>query len=294
VLAAVAAGVYGGWKGPELLTASARLSGVAVWTLLVFLLNCVLFVLIGLDLRQVLGTLSQYSLGRLIAYGAIASGLVILIRPIWVFPATWLPRLLSRRIRQRDPIPPWQNVTIVSWSGMRGVVSLAAALALPRFLAPGRPLPGRELVIFLSFCVILSTLVFQGLSLPLLIRWLGVKERKSEERGRDAKLRIAHAALARLNSLAEEAKANEPALERVIAIYQERINHLNDSLAATLGWSPEHERLIATRRLWLQALIGERQELVKLRRTHAIDEELMHEIEHELDLEETRLRTWSL
>lgn len=294
VLAAVAAGVYGGWKGPELLTASARLNGVAVWTLLVFLLNCVLFVLIGLDLRQVLGSLSQYSLGRLIAYGAIASGLVIVVRPIWVFPATWLPRLLSRQIRKRDPIPPWRHITIVAWSGMRGVVSLAAALALPKFLAPERPLPGRELVVFLSFCVILSTLVFQGLSLPFLIRRLGVKEKKNEERGRDAKLKIAHAALARLNKLAEESNNNEPALERVIGIYRERINHLNDSLAATLGWSPEHEKLVATRRLWLQALRGERDELVKLRRSHEIDEELMHEIEHELDLEETRLRSWSL
>jgi Na+/H+ antiporter len=294
VLATVASGIYGGWKAPELLAASARLSGIAVWSLLVFLLNCVLFILIGLQLPGVVAALGQYSSLQLVAYGAAVSGVVILVRPIWVFPATWLPRLLSKRVRQRDPIPPWRHVAIVSWSGMRGVVSLAAALALPISLGNGRALPGRELLIFLTFCVILSTLVFQGISLPFLIRWLGVKERKSDHHGRDARLKIAHAALARLNQLAEQSPVNEAALQRLTTIYQERISHFNDPLATTLGWSPDHERLLAMRHLWLQALAAERSELVKLRRGHQIDEELMHQIEHEIDLEETRLRHWSV
>jgi Na+/H+ antiporter len=294
VLAAVAAGVYGGWKGPELLTASARLNGLAVWSLLVFALNCALFILIGLELPEVYGALNQYSLGQLIAYGAVASGVVILIRPIWVFPATWLPRLLSKRVRRRDPIPPWRHIVIVAWSGMRGVVSLAAALALPLTLGKGQAFPARDLLIFLAFCVILSTLVFQGLSLPFLIRWLGIKEPKNEHREREARLRIVHSVLARLNRLAEQGTLNEAAFQQVTGIYQERANHFNDSLAETLGWSPDHERLVATRQLWLQALSAERNELVKLRREHAIDEELMHRIEHEIDLEEARLRNLSI
>ena len=293
VLSAVAAGVYGGWRGPELLAASARLSGIAVWSLLVFVLNCVLFIVIGLQLPAVVREQTNYSTGQLVAYGAIASGLVILIRILWVFPSTWLPRLLSKGLRKRDPIPPWQHITVVAWSGMRGVVSLAAALALPMTL-DGHPFPGRGLVIFLTFCIILSTLVFQGMSLPWIIRWLGIKPVRSEKGERDARLKIGHAALARLNRLAEEPGVNEAAIQRLTAIYQERVNHLTDDVAAALGWSPDHARLIATRRLWLDALEAERSELVKLRREHQIDEELMHQIEHEIDLDEIRVRGWAL
>jgi CPA1 family monovalent cation:H+ antiporter len=289
VLATVAAGIYGGWTEPELLTAKTRLNATAVWSMLVFLLNCVLFVMIGLYLPEVMRALEHYSTGQLIAYGAIVSGAVILVRPIWVFPGTWLPRLLSRRLRERDPIPPWRHIMIVSWSGMRGVVSLAAALALPMSLRDGQPLPQRSLLIFLTFCVILSTLVLQGLSLPYIIRWLGVKEGHNAKHERDARLKLAHAALAHLNKLAEEKGRNESSLQQVTAIYQERIRHLNDDLAEVLGWSDHLEYLITTRRLRLDGLEAERRELIKLRREHHLDEELMHQIERELDLEETRL-----
>ncbi len=294
VLSVVAAGVYGGWRGPELLAASARLSGVAIWSLLVFLLNCVLFIVIGLQLPQIVHEQTDYTSWQLIAYGAIASGLVILIRPLWVFPGAWLPRRLIRYVREHDPLPPWQYITVVAWSGMRGVVSLAAALALPMELAPGKPFPCRGLVIFLTFCVILSTLVFQGLSLPWMVRALGIKERKTDEEERDARLKISHAALSRLNQLAEQPNVNEAAIQRLTEIYQERIAHFNDQIAATLGWSPDHERLLAMRRFWLEALDAERRELVRLRREHKIDEELMHRIENEIDLDETRLRRWAL
>ena len=294
VLAAVAAGLYGGWKSPELLSATVRLNGNAAWALLTFLLNCLVFILIGLELPEAFGALKQYSTGQLVAYGAITSAVVILIRPIWVFPATWIPRLLSRRLRERDPMPPWRPVAILSWSGMRGAVSLAAALALPLTLGNQQPFPGRNLLIFLTFCVILSTLVFQGLSLPFLIRWLGVKEPRSEQHERDARLKIAHAALARLNRLAEQPRANEPAIEYLTRLYQERISHFTDNLAAVLGWSPDYERRVATRQLWLQALDAERKELVQLRRNHEIDEHFMHQVQHELDLEEASLLNWPL
>jgi CPA1 family monovalent cation:H+ antiporter len=257
--------------------------------MLVFLFNCFLFVLIGLQLPEIFRALTHYSTGQLIAYGAIASGLVILIRPIWVFPATWLPRWLSKTIRARDPIPPWRHVFIVAWSGMRGVVSLAAALALPNALPDGRPFPGRNLVIFLTFCVILSTLVFQGLSLPFIIRWLGVAGKSDDHDEREARLKLAHAALAQLNELAKGTPMNEKAVERVTAIYEDRIRHLNDQIADVLGWSPDRERLVASRKLRLEALRAERRELIKLRRGHQVDEELMHKLEREIDLEETRI-----
>ncbi|HWW02586.1 MAG TPA: Na+/H+ antiporter [Candidatus Acidoferrum sp.] len=291
VLAAVTAGIYGGWKGPELLSASTRLNAVAVWGMLVFLLNCVLFILIGLQLPEIVGELGQYSTGQLIGYGALVSAVVVLVRPVWVFPATWLPRLLSKRLRQRDPIPSWRYIVVVAWSGMRGVVSLAAALALPITFSDGRPLPQRSLVIFLTFCVILSTLVCQGLSLPLIVRWLGVRERHDDKHERNARLKLAHAALARLNKLAVQSPRQEKALQQVTAHYQERIEDLNDDLAEVLGWSDHREHRVATSRLRLESLEAERHELIRLRREHQVNEELMHLIEHELDLEEARLRS---
>ena len=291
VLAAVAAGIYGGWKGPELITASTRLNAIAVWSMFVFLLNCVVFILIGLQLPGVMRELGHHSTGELFAYAAAVSGVVILVRPLWVFPAAWLPRLLSKRLRERDPIPPWQHVAIVSWSGMRGVVSLAAALALPMTLADGMPFPERDLVVFLTFSVILATLVLQGLSLPFVIRGLGVRERRNEEHQRDVRLKIAHAALARLENLAEKEPVNESALQFVKSLYEERVRHLSDQLAETLGWSSDRERLVATRRLRREALEAERHELLQLRRAHQVDEELMRRIEHEIDLEEARLKS---
>ena len=289
VLATVSAGIYGGWKGPELLAASTRLNAVAVWSLLVFVVNCALFILIGLQLPEVLRELTDYSKWQLIAYGALASGVVILVRPIWVFPATWLPRLLNQRLRRRDPIPPWRHIVVVSWSGMRGVVSLAAALALPLTLPGGQPFPGRNLVIFLTFCVIFATLVLQGLSMPFLIRRLGAEGKSDDHDEREARLKLAHAALARLNEVAKGSSTNEKAIQRVTAIYEERIQQLSDQIADVLGWSPDRERLVETRRLWLEALRAERRELIKLRRSHQIDEELMHRLEREIDLDETRI-----
>ena len=197
----------------------------------------------------------------------------------------------SKRLRQRDPMPSWKTIAVISWSGMRGVVSLAAALALPMALADGRPFPQRDLVIFLTFCVILATLVLQGLSLPFLIRFLRVRAAPSEGHEREARLKLAHAALAQLNKLAEQKHLNEEALHHVTSFYQDRVTHLSDDLAEVLGWSQNRERAIATRRLWLEALDAERREMIKLRREHKLDEELMHRIEREMDLEEMRLKS---
>src|SRR5204863_9925706 len=131
-------------------------------------------------------------------YALLISRAVILIRILWVFPATYLPRFIFKSLRRRDPYPKWQHVTIVAWTGMRGVVSLAAALALPLTTKDGSAFPGRDLILFLTFAVILTTLVVQGLSLPRLIRWLGVEDdRAAEKEEREARLKANEAALAR-------------------------------------------------------------------------------------------------
>lgn len=291
VLAAVTAGIYGGWKASEVLTATVRLQAGVVWNLFVFLLNCFVFILIGLELPEVRSGLGHHSLGELVLQGALVSLLVIVVRPLWVFPATWVPRLLSKRLRERDPVPPWRYITIVSWCGMRGVVSLAAALALPMTLSNGKAFPERDLIIFLTFCVILATLVIQGLSLPFVVRTLKVHEATDEEHERKARLRVTHAALAALNSLGKDEHANELALKRVIERYEDRVRHLSDDLAETLGWSPDRHRLIETRRLWREAIAAERRELIRMHRAAEIDDEILHRLERELDLEETRLRS---
>src|SRR5260221_8392726 len=191
VLAVVTGGLYLGMRMPELLSFRTRLRGGPVWEMVEFLLNGFVFILIGLQLPEVVSALSGHSIPvqRLVWYALFISLAVIVIRILWVFPATYLPRLLFKKHCKHDPYPKWQHVTIVAWTGMRGVVSLAAALALPNKIRDGSPFPGRDLILFLTFIVILATLVVQGWSLPLLIRGLGIKDDGSMEKAeREARL----------------------------------------------------------------------------------------------------------
>lgn len=182
VLAVVTAGLVVGRKSSAVMTSSSRLEGSAVWNVVVFLLNGLAFILIGLQLPEVVRGLDGYSAADLVRSGVLISLTVVVTRIFWVFPATYLPRLLNRRLRERDPYPPPQNTAVVAWAGMRGVVSLAAALSLPLTTGLGEPFPERSLILFLTFCVILTTLVLQGLSLPPLIRLLGLKDDGQAER----------------------------------------------------------------------------------------------------------------
>jgi CPA1 family monovalent cation:H+ antiporter len=174
------------------------------------------FILIGFQLPEVLRTLSDQSFLRLAWYAALISLAVIVVRIIWVFPASYLPRFLSKKIRAKDPYPPWQHIAIVGWSGMRGVGSLAAALAIPLTVQNGASFPGRDLILFLTYAVIFATLVLQGLSLPAIIRWLGVEDDRIIEREeREARLRTNQAALDLLNKLLEGKSGNGEALQRL-------------------------------------------------------------------------------
>src|SRR5262249_45411482 len=159
--------------------------------------GCV-FILIGLQLPDVLHNLSGYSTPQLVWYATAISIAVILVRILWVFPASYLPRFFSRNLRARDPYPAWQHVAVVGWTGMRGVVSLAAALAVPLTIQDQTPFPDRDLILFLTFMVILATLVVQGLSLPMLIRWLGIEDDRSADKEEwGARLKANQAALIR-------------------------------------------------------------------------------------------------
>src|SRR5712671_5676939 len=251
VLAVVTAGLHLGRRLPELLTFTTRLRGGPVWEMVEFLLNGFVFILIGLQLPEVLRALSgnAISIRQLVWYALLISLAVILIRILWVFPATYLPRLLFKKLCKHDPHPKWQHVTIVAWTGMRGVVSLAAALALPFALRDGSPFPGRDLILFLTFVVILSTLILQGLSLPLLIRWLGVKDDGTmEKEEREARLKANQAALAKLDEIKERDPAKADALERLRIEYEDHIRQVEGAERESAGtplrlFSSEYERL---------------------------------------------------
>jgi monovalent cation/hydrogen antiporter len=281
VLAAVTIGVYMGWYTPQLTTVQTRLSGNAFWEIFVFLVNALLFALVGLQLRGIVDRL--HVTGELIADAAYVALAVVLVRLVWVPIFTYVPRLLFRRVRERDPYPPWQAPLIISWAGIRGAVSLAAALALPT------DLPGRDLIIFLTFAVILVTLVGQGLTLPYVLRLLRVPDDGAAER-EDAKARIkgAQAALARLEELADEDWVREDTAERMRGQYRFRLNRFR---ARYDGIDQEgvEDRSTAYQRLRRELLNAERDAVVGLRNEGVITEEVMQRVQRDIDLEDSRL-----
>src|SRR5271170_7512580 len=292
VLAVVTAGLYLGRRMPELLTFKTRLQGGPVWEMVEFILNGFVFILIGLQLPGVLHALSGHNIPiqRLVWYALFISLAVILIRILWVFPAAYLPRLLFKNIRRRDPYPSWRHVTLIGWTGMRGVVSLAAALAIPLTIQSGDPFPDRDLILFLTFIVILATLVVQGLSLPLLIRWLGVKDDGSmEKEERAARLKANQTALARLNEIGEHEPAKASALQRLRAEYEDHIRQVQGAEFKNAGtalrlFSSEFERLSH------EALQVERRTILQLRNEDAIADEVLRRIQQDIDLAEARLQ----
>ncbi len=290
VLAVVTAGLFLGWRTPEITTSTTRLQGGPFWNMIEFLLNGFVFILIGLELPDSLRSLTGYSFPQLLWYALVISAAVILIRIFWVFPATYLPRLLFKNIRARDPYPAWQHVAVVAWTGMRGVVSLAAALALPLTIRDGAPFPGRDLILFLTFCVILATLVLQGLSLPFLIRWLGIKDdRAGEKEERNARLQANRAALARLNEIAERDPGKAEALQRLRIEYEDRIRQL-ESYEPDSANTPTHLFSSEYEALSYEALKTERQMILQLRNESIINDEVLRLIQRDIDLAEARLK----
>ncbi len=300
VLATVAAGLYSGWLGPERLAAQTRIEARAVWDLFLFVLNGLIFILIGLQLRTVLsGLMGQRSWGELAGYALLISGTAIIVRMVWVFPAAYLPHLL-RLTHPAEPRPSWKAVTVIGWTGMRGIVTLAAALAVPTVTASGDPFPQRDLIVFLSFAVIVATLVIQGLTLPVLLRRLALPEDGEAEREeREARIHAARAAIVDLERIANDEGAEKPPdslLESFRNRYQQKVDELlrdqfeaeakGDAQAAPMSTLPLMRWIQRLRR---DGLAAERRALIELRKQGRIGDEVMHKIERELDLEESRL-----
>jgi Na+/H+ antiporter len=283
VLAAVTAGVYLGWHTPELTSPQVRLQGLAVWEIVQYLLNALLFVLIGLQLPIVLDGLGDISTSQLLGYGALVSLTVIALRFAWVFAVLHAPKKIARRMSN------WRGAVFLSWAGMRGAVSLAAALALPLETDAGTPFPGRDLILFLTFSVILATLVGQGLTFPSVIRVLGLEDDGIDDR-EDAKARIhgAEAALARLEELVTEDWVRDDTAERVRGAYRFRTSRFEARLDDGDDGSIE-SRSQDYQRLRRELLDAERQALVDLRRSGAISNDVWYRVGRDLDLEDQRL-----
>ena len=287
VLACVVGGLYLRRVFSSIVPPATRIQARAVWDIVIFVLNGVIFILIGLQLGAIREAGLPQSLGRLLLQGALISATAIIVRLIWVPLAAVIPRLISPALRRRDPLPPPSHIFLVSWTGMRGIVSLAAALALPLAAGRGIPFPFRDEVILLTFAVILSTLVIQGLSLTPLIRRLELEEDDSlEVEEAFAREEAARAALARLEAL-DGAAWSRHELDRLRTLYTQRVQRASP---LELGQGSDTERARATaRRLRHELLAAERKALIALRDREVISDEILHRLENELDIEAVRL-----
>jgi monovalent cation/hydrogen antiporter len=289
VLAAVTTGIYMGIRGPSIIPPRTRLQGFMVWDILDFLINAILFVLVGLQLHTVIDGLSGRSAGTLAGYALAVSAVVIAIRLIWFFTVPYLIRLLDRRESQRARRRGAGYRLVIAWSGMRGAVSLAAALALPLETDAGTPFPERDLLIFLTFAVIFSTLVLQGLSLPALIRRVGIQadETEATEELR-ARLMATKAALAQIDALETEDWTHDDTIDRMRRLYEYRKRRLA-ARAGKIEDDGYEDRSLAYQQVVQSVLAAQREALVELRDERTISNEVMNRILRELDLEESRL-----
>lgn len=277
VLGVVGCGLVLGRHQHHEFTARTRLEAAAVWSFIEFVLAALIFALIGLQLRGIVERLEGYDAGRLALLGAAVAGTLIASRFLWIGPIAWVPRLLSRRLRERDPMPPLAELVVTGWAGMRGVVSLAAALALPlRF-------PGRDIIVFLAFCAIFATLVLQGTTLGPLIRRLGLTEpAPTGVDPQQASLRreASEAALAAVEGRVEEHGAIAEELVAELRGRAEQAARLDDDEG-----EGEAERHSQQQRLRLEALEAARAKLAA-----DDDEEQSRALLEEIDLEEELIR----
>jgi Na+/H+ antiporter len=289
VLAAVTTGIYMGIRGPSIVPARTRLQGFFFWEMLDYLLNASLFVLVGLQLRGVINRIDGHSAWTFAGWAVAVVGVVIVTRIVWGFTITVLIRSIDRRPSQVARRVDWRVRLVASWSGMRGAVSLAAALALPLKTDAGAPFPDRDLIIFLTFAVIFGTLVVQGLSMPALIRRLGITRDDSED-GEEIRARLVatKAALAQIDRLEAEEWTRSDTIDRMRAAY----NYRKRRFAARAGKIEDdgyEDRSLAYQQAVQSVLAAQREALVDLRNDGDISNETMNRVIRDLDLEESRL-----
>jgi monovalent cation/hydrogen antiporter len=292
VLATVTTGLYISWNGLLLISAATRLQGIFFWDFFIYVIEGMVFLITGLQARTLIGRTGDYSLSELAISVTVVSALVIVTRFVWVYPATYLPRWLFPAIERRDPSPPWQWAFVLAFTGVRGIVSLAAALAIPLVTANGQPFPDRDLILFLTFSVILVTLVGQGLLLPWVIRALGFAHAGRRERHADrteeyeARRQGVEAAIERLGQVMAERDISEDLVQPLLAHHRHRLKHIELQSDGDDGHRKLPELHDEIERLLIAA---ERQKINQLFRSGKLKDEGRRRIERELDLREAHL-----
>ncbi len=292
VLALVSCGLYLSRRSAKFFSAAVRMQVTAVWTALTFILNGLVFVLIGLQLHRVVNGIQGFGMGKLVLLGLLFSAVLIILRLLWIFPSTQLAYFLRKRLLGKThERPTMSQIFVVGWTGMRGVIALAAAISLPEVLADGSPFVQRNIIIFLTFSVILVTLVLQGLTLPAIIRVLGVAEKTDTAEEDDARRMMLQAAVEHLRRRREEGNAD------LAEIYDDLAGHYQHHLA-TLSGEDGHEEASETYLHFLgisrEVLAVEREKIIALRDQGRISDEVLRRLEIELDLNETRLNLAAL
>ena len=290
VIATVACGLYISWNGPLFISSATRLQGIFFWDLVIFLVEGLLFLLTGFQMRLLFEKSKAFPLQDILLTTALVAAIVIVARFAWVYPATYLPRLISKQIRKRDPAPSWQTTFVVAFTGVRGAVSLAAALALPLALPNGEGFPHRDMILFVAFGVIFITLVGLGSGLAAVVRWLGVtkdghKEHVAEHEAEIAARREAlDAALKSLDAITDDRELSDEVVKLLRARHEVRSNQLPDVL------DPDaHDVSAAGTALTRELIATERKFIHVLLRDGKITDETRRRIERDLDLEEASL-----
>jgi CPA1 family monovalent cation:H+ antiporter len=288
VLAVVSTGLMISWRAPEIFSYHTRIRNRAVWDTAIFLLNGFIFILIGLQLPFILGDLAEYNAGELVVYGLLVSGVTVAVRVLWVFSAAYSPLGKTSGSKDTDPHGDnWKNVLIVAWTGTRGVVSLATALALPLTLTNGNTFPQRSLILFLSFVVIFVTLVVQGLSLPLLIRLLGVKPNPDQtDEERELRLTIANSSLNYIDNelnvtLNDQLKSQirKPHIEVIAMLSKQVLTHGNEEITTDASAKTLPATLIAQQSIHR----FQRQLLITFHKEGTFNQATIRRLERELD-----------
>jgi Na+/H+ antiporter len=287
VLAAVTSGIWLGWRAPRLITPATRIQLYSVWEVLTFVLNAALFLLVGLQLPGIMERIGDdYTASQLALWAAVVAGAVIALRFLWVFPATYIPRWVSPRLRERDPLPSLGTIIVLAWVGMRGAVSLAAALALP---ANSPALPGRDLIVFLVYGVILVSLLLEGATLAPLIRVLGLHDDGKLDRVEvKARIKAAKAAIRRIDELVGEEWVREETATRLRGLHEFRIRRFRARFDEEAD-GVDDDRSYAYQVLQRSIIGAQRDELIRLRNERFINDEVLRRIERDLDLEDARL-----
>lgn len=293
VMAVVSGGLFMSYRSHEVFkTGGTRMNMLGVWTTMIFVMNALVFVLIGLALPEIIAGLGNYSIVDGIKYGLIVSAMVIALRFLWVYPAAHIPRWLSAKIR-KDPSPGWKGPLVISWAGMRGVVSLATALSIPLVMTDGTSFPQRNLIIFITFVVIFVTLVFQGLTLPFIIKFIKLKEiddiASADEQQAGIQLRLNTIALDLLNGQYAHCWKENELLKVYRSNLEQEINCAGQQLESLQSSENKQDEAQSYRDVLFEIYALQRKELFGLRKDKYFSDEEIRKAELQLDLDELKI-----